>query len=66
MNEMGRACSTYGEIGVVYRFLVGKPEGERRSKRRWGDNIKVDLQKVAWAAWTGLFCLGTGTGGRHF
>jgi hypothetical protein len=23
MNEMGRACSTYGERGVVYRFLVG-------------------------------------------
>jgi CRISPR/Cas system-associated protein Cas7 (RAMP superfamily) len=33
----------------VYRFLVGKPEGKRllvRQRRRWGDNIKMDLQKV--------------------
>jgi hypothetical protein len=33
----------------VYRFLVGKPEGERplgRPRRRWVDNIEKDLQKV--------------------
>jgi hypothetical protein len=33
----------------VYRVLVGKPEGRRplgRPKRRWGDNIKTDLQEV--------------------
>jgi hypothetical protein len=33
----------------VYRVLVGKPEGERafgRPKRRWEDNIKMDLQEV--------------------
>jgi hypothetical protein len=33
----------------IYRVLVRKPEGKRppgRSKRRWEDNIKVDLQKV--------------------
>jgi hypothetical protein len=29
----------------VYRALVGKPEGER-PRRRWEDNIKVDLQEV--------------------
>jgi hypothetical protein len=31
----------------VYRFLVGKPEGKRilgRTRRRWEDNIKMDLQ----------------------
>jgi len=27
-NEMGAACSAYGER-VVYRFFVGKPEGKR-------------------------------------
>ena len=27
-NEMGAACSAYGER-VVYRFLVVKPEGKR-------------------------------------
>jgi len=33
----------------VYRVLVGKPEGERplgRPRRRWEDNIKMDLQEV--------------------
>jgi hypothetical protein len=33
----------------VHRVLVGKPEGERRlggPRRRWEDNIKMDLQKV--------------------
>ena len=33
----------------VYRVLVGKHEGKRplgRPRRRWEDNIKVDLQKV--------------------
>jgi hypothetical protein len=33
----------------VHRVLVGKPEGMRplgRPRRRWEDNIKVDLQEV--------------------
>ena len=33
----------------VYRVLVGKPEGQRplgRLRRRWKDNIKMDLLKV--------------------
>jgi hypothetical protein len=33
----------------VYRVLVGKPEGKRvfgRTRRRWEDNIKMDLQEV--------------------
>src|SRR5215813_302754 len=36
-----------GEDRVVNRVLVGKPEGKRplgRPRRRWEDNIKVDLQ----------------------
>jgi len=31
----------------VYRVLVGRPEGKgpmRRPRRRWEDNIKMDLQ----------------------
>jgi hypothetical protein len=38
-----------GGEGGVYRVLVRKPEGKRpleRSKRRWKDNIKIDLQEV--------------------
>ena len=33
----------------VYRILVGKPEGKSpllRPRRRWKDNIKIDLQEV--------------------
>jgi len=35
----------------VYWVLVGKPEGKRplgRTKRRWEDNIQMDLQEVGW------------------
>ena len=38
-----------GERRGVYRVLVGKPEGRRplgRPRRRWEDNIKIDLQEV--------------------
>ena len=38
-----------GESTRVYRVLVGKPEGNRplgRPKRRWEDNIKMDLHGV--------------------
>ena len=37
------------EERVVYRVLVGKPEGRRpleRLRRRWVDNIRIDLQEV--------------------
>ena len=37
------------EERVVHKVLVGKPEGKRplgRSRRRWEDNIKMDLQEV--------------------
>ena len=40
-----------GEGRCVYRVLVGKPEGKRslgRPRRRWEDNIKMDLQVVGW------------------
>ena len=40
-----------GEDRVVQRVLVGKPEGKRtlgRPRRRWEDNIKMDLQEVGW------------------
>ena len=38
-----------GERRVVYRVLVGKPEGKRplsRPRHRWEDNMKSDLQEV--------------------
>ena len=48
-----------GEERGVYRVLVGKPEGKRpqgRPRRRWVDNIRMDLQEVGFghADWIGL------------
>jgi hypothetical protein len=40
-----------GETRNLYRILVGKPEGKRplgRSRRRWVDNIKIDLRRRGW------------------
>jgi hypothetical protein len=48
-NEMGGACSSYGEGRGLYRVLVGKPEGKRplgRPRHRLEDNIKIDFQEV--------------------
>ena len=48
-----------GEERGVYRFLLGKPEGKRplgRPRRRWVDNIRMDLQEVGcvYMDWIGL------------
>jgi len=48
-----------GEESGVYRVLVGKPEGRRpmgRPRRRWVDNIRMDLQVVGFGYmdWIGL------------
>ena len=65
---MPKATNTHSEYviliafprrGGAYRFLVGKPEGKRplgRPRRRWVDNIRVDLQEVGcgYVDWIGL------------
>jgi hypothetical protein len=46
---MGGSCSTYGEKRNAYRLKVRKPEGKRplgRPRRRWVDNIRMDLGEV--------------------
>jgi hypothetical protein len=53
----------------AYRLLVGKLEGKRplgRPRRRWVDNIRMDLGEERWdgVMWTGLFWLRVGTGGE--
>ena len=56
-NEMGWACGLYGVERGAYRVLVGKPEGKRplgRPRRRWVDNIRMDLQEVGCAHGIGL------------
>jgi len=65
---MGGACGAYGEGRGVHRVLVGKPEGKRplgRPRRRWGDNIKMDLHEVGGVVRNGWSRLRIGTGGGH-
>jgi hypothetical protein len=41
-----------GEGRGAFRILVERPEERRplgRPRRRWGDNIKMDLQEVGWS-----------------
>jgi hypothetical protein len=48
-----------GENRKAYRLLLGKPEGLRslrRPRRRWVDNILIDLGEIGWGGvdWIGL------------
>ena len=71
-----------GEERGVYRVFLGKPEGRRplgRPRRRWVDNIRMDLQLgvdgwiiLGWISrrwdvgiWTGLGWPRIDTFGRH-
>ena len=56
-----------GEGRDVHRVLVGKPERKRplgRPRRRWEDNIKMDLREVGGVE-TGWSWLSIGTDGGH-
>ena len=49
---MGGHAAPMEEGRGVHRVLVGKPEGKRplgRPRRRWEDNIKMDLQEAGGA-----------------
>jgi hypothetical protein len=46
---MGGACKRAGEKTNASKILVGKPEVKEslgRPRRRWKDNIKMDLQEM--------------------
>jgi hypothetical protein len=46
---VGGTCSTHREGRVVYRVLVGRPEGNRplgRTRNRVEDNIMLDLRET--------------------
>ena len=58
MRWAGHAACMGEERGVC-RVLVGKPEGKRplgRPRRRWVDNIRMDLKEVGcgYMDWIGL------------
>jgi len=49
LNFYGLHVVRMGRGGGVYRVLVGIPEGKRelgRPRRRWEDNIRMDLREV--------------------
>jgi hypothetical protein len=50
-----------GEKRVAYRVLLGRPDRKRplgRPRRRWEDNIKMNIQEVGWGH--GLDLAGSG------
>jgi hypothetical protein len=58
-NEVAGPVARMGEGRVVYRVFVGRPESKRpvgRPKRRWEDNIKLDLREIGidGTNWIGL------------
>jgi hypothetical protein len=51
---------------TAYRLLVGKPERKRplgRPRRRWLDNIKIDLKEIKWNSMDWIVWLRIGTSG---
>jgi hypothetical protein len=60
---MERECSSYvgstGEKKSVYIFVVGKRDGKRplgKSKNRWEDTIKMNIEEPEERIWEGLVC----------
>jgi hypothetical protein len=51
----------------LYRLFVGKVEGKRlqgRKRRRWVDNIKMDLEEIEWGGVEWIDLLGIGKSGE--
>jgi hypothetical protein len=56
----------FGEVEMCIEFFMGKPERKRalgRLRRRWEDNIKMDVQEIELGLWTALIWLQIGTSG---
>jgi hypothetical protein len=58
MSSEGHVART-GEKRNAYRILVGKSEGKGplvRTRRRWKDNIQMDLREISWVGmdWVNL------------
>ena len=66
-NELGWACSAYGERRGVYRVLVRKPEGDHLGDKGINERIILRWMFRKWdvAVWTGSSWLRIGTGGGH-
>jgi hypothetical protein len=65
MRWGGAPITLGGEVRCL-QVLIGSPEGRRsleRSRRRWENTIKMDLQELGRSAWTKLIWLRIRTGG---
>jgi hypothetical protein len=63
---MGEPCNTHDRLKSAYKVLVGKCEGTiplGRPKRRWVDNIKMDLREIGWEGVDWMQWLRIGTSG---
>jgi hypothetical protein len=55
-----------GKVRGAYNILFGRSEGRRplgTPRRRWEDNIKMDLREIGLGMWIGFIGLRIGTGG---
>jgi hypothetical protein len=60
-----RYVAPVGEIRNAYKILVGKPKEKNprvRPRRRWEDNIRIDLMEI-W--WEGVDWMHLAQGGGH-
>jgi hypothetical protein len=51
-GELDRTNGTHGGKRYAYRFLMVDPEGRkqlRRPRRRWENNIKINLREIGWS-----------------
>jgi hypothetical protein len=59
------ACSTHGRGEKIVQAFGGKSEGKRpfvRPRRKWKDDIRMDLREMGWGMWSGFSWLRIGTG----
>jgi hypothetical protein len=55
------------KIRDEYKILVGKSEGKRplrAPRRKWENNIKMDIREIIFGVWIGFIWLRIGTGGK--
>jgi hypothetical protein len=57
-TEMGRTCGTYGGDQRCIQGFSGERRPLGRPRRRWKDNIKMDIREVGWRH--GLYRSGSG------
>jgi hypothetical protein len=55
-----------GEVRNAYKIVVGRADRKKPyggPRRRWEDNIRIDIREIWWKVWTGFTCLRIGASG---